>query len=465
MLSGFFGPKKPSYVKSGKFYPLTRGYNLKLAGDIKGDAVESVDVNRYALKPTDFNGISPIPKLLVEIGDEVEAGTPIFYDKKRPEIMYASPVSGEVVEVNRGAKRAITEVVILADKKNRFKSFSAPSLGDREALVKFLTESGAWAFINQRPFDIVAEVNEVPRDIFISTFDTAPLALDLNHVVSGNERHFSKGIEVLANLTEGKVYIGADGNGTKPSEAFTNNDKAEVNYFAGPHPAGNVGVQIHHVKPIKNGEMVWTVDVPSVILIGKLFNEGKYDVSRLVKVAGSSVKEPKIVKTYLGANIGDIVGGNIKDGHQRIVSGNVLTGEEVEKEGYLGFKDNLISVLPEGDHYQLFGWLNPLKPKPTVSGKFPTFLWGNKPFTADTNTNGERRAFVVTGEYEKMLPMDIYPQHLIKAILTNDIERMEGLGLVELTEEDVALCEFACTSKMPVQNILRDGLNMLREQS
>lgn len=466
-ISEFFAKKAPTYVEDGSgFYAFNKGHELKLAGSA-GSEIKSIHTNRYALKPKDFNGISPIPKVVVDIGSEVKAGDPLFFDKKRPEIMYAAPVSGEVVEVKRGAKRAITEVIILADKEVSFKSFNPPSLEstNRDDLVEFLVGSGVWPMFNQRPFDIVADTKEVPRDIFISTFDTAPLAIDSNLVISGNEDAFQKGCDVLNALTEGSVYLGLDGRGKiAPAEGFTKVTGVKKNYFSGKHPAGNVGVQIHHVAPIKGGDKVWTVRVQDVITIGNLFLNGKYDASRLVALGGAQVTSPTVVRTYQGANIGDLIEGNTSDEKLRIISGNVFTGSEVEKDDFLSYGDSQISVIREGDDYEAFGWLLPIKPRPSISGTFPNFLFPDFEFEGETNTHGEKRAFVVTGQYESVLPMDVYPQHLMKAIMAGDFEKMEGLGINELSEEDVALCEFVCTSKMPLQSILRQGLEMMREQ-
>ena len=467
-ISEFFTRKAPKYVETGAgFYAFNKGHNVKLAGSPKGE-IKSIHASRYALKPTDFNGISPIPKIVVEVGSEVKAGDPIFYDKKRPEIMYVSPVSGEVVEVNRGAKRSIAEVIILADKEISYKSYDVPNIDtvERQGLKEFLIGSGIWPMFNQRPFDIVADTTEDPRDIFISTFDTSPLALDQGVVINGNEAAFQKGCDVLNALTDGSVYLGLDGRSKDgPSEGFSKVNGVKKNYFSGKHPAGNVGVQIHHVALIKSNDRVWTLGVQEVITIGKLFLEGKYDASRLISVAGAQVTEPCIVKTYQGASIGDLVNGNLSDEKTRIIGGNVFTGRQTTVEGFLSFMDNQISVIREGDDFEAFGWLLPIKPRPSVSGTFPNFLFPDFEFEGETNTHGEKRAFVVTGQYESMLPMDVFPQHLMKAIMAGDFEKMEGLGINELSEEDVALCEFVCTSKMPLQKILREGLEMMREQA
>jgi len=466
-MSEMFSKKAPGYVENGAgFYSFKKGHDVKLAGSPSGE-IKTIHTNRYAIRPTDFNGISPIPKVLVEAGNEVKAGDPIFFDKKRPEIMYASPVSGEVVEVKRGAKRSIAEVIILADKEINYKSFDVPSLEDtnRQDLKNFLIGSGVWPMLNQRPFDIVADIDESPRDIFISTFDSAPLALDSNLIINGNEAAFQKGCDVLSALTDGSVYLGLDGRGEAPSTGFSSVTGVKKNYFSGKHPVGNVGVQIHHVAPIKGTDKVWTLGVQEVIIIGKLFLEGKFDTSKLVSVGGSQVLKPSVISTYQGANIGDLVEKNLSGEKNRIIDGNVFTGRETSKESFLSFSENQITVIKEGDDYEALGWLLPIKPRPSISGTFPNFLFPDFEFEGETNTHGEKRAFVVTGQYESVLPMDVYPQHLMKAIMAGDFERMEGLGINELSEEDLALCEFVCTSKMPLQEILREGLEMMREQA
>lgn len=462
--ANMFSTKAPLYINKGEgFISLSKGFDIKLAGEASGE-IKNIHTSRYALRPTDFTAMSPIPKVLVVAGDEVKAGDVIFFDKKRPNIMYTSPVSGEVVEVKRGAKRAIVEVILLADKEVTYKEVSAPVLEniDRDTLKSFFLESGVWPMFNQRPFDIVADEDVTPRDIFISTFSTAPLALDNSLVIVGNEAAFQKGLDALGLMTEGSVYLGLDGRGAAPIVGFASATGVKKNYFSGKHPAGNVGVQIHNTAPIKGSDVVWTLDIQDVITIGKLFTEGKYDASRVLALAGAQVSEPAIIKTYQGANIGDLVVGNLSDEKIRIIAGDVLTGKQTTKEDFLGFGNTQISVIREGDDYEAFGWLLPIKPRPSISGTFPNFLYPNFKFEGETNTHGEKRAFVVSGQYESVLPMDIYPQHLMKAIMAGDFERMEGLGINELSEEDLAVCEFVCTSKMPLQSLLREGLDMMR---
>ncbi len=459
----FISPRRPRYAKDGSFHHFTKGHDINLAGK-PAHKVESMHTTRYAIKPTDFNDMSPIPKVEPEVGADVKAGDILFYDKKRPEIKYCAPISGEIVEVKRGDKRSIAEVIILADKSISFKKVQVPDLNtDRSKLVEFMAENGLWALINERPFDLVPDLDSMPASIFISTFDTAPLAPDNNLIVEGKEAAFQKGLDVLTKLTLGKVHLGLDGRGIAPSVAFSDAQGVAKHWFAGPHPAGNVGVHIHHIAPIKGNDKVWTLPVQNVITIGQMFLTGEYHAERIIALTGAELNEPKYVKTYQGASVADLLKGNIIGENNRIISGDVLSGQQVSEDGFLCFNADQVTVLKEGNDYELFGWLLPLAPRPSVSGTIPSYGTDTE-FEATTNTHGEKRAFVVSGQYENLLPMDIYPQHLMKAIITGDIEKMEGLGITELTEEDVALCEFACTSKNPLQSILRDGLNNLKEQ-
>lgn len=463
-----FNAKQPGYVGGEPLFTLHKGFDINLEGEAAPQINTKVKASTYAVLPANFRGNSPIPKMEVEVGAIVKAGDPLFHDKSQPDIKYCAPVSGEVIAINRGEKRAIKEVVILADMDMQYREFKAPDLGKctREELVRFLLDSGVWPMIRRRPFDIIPDPTEVPRDIFISTFDTAPLAPDLNFVVEGKGAAFQKGLDVLGHLTSGKVFLGLDARGDNPPSAvFTQATGVEKYWFRGKHPAGNVGVQIHHIKPINTGDSVWVMGVQEVITLGTLFTEGRFDTARVIALTGAELEAPQYVKTYLGASISDLVKGNLKGKHVRIISGDVLTGEHKAENGFLNYWDDQVTVIEEGDYYELFGWLIPGSLRPSLSRTYPNFLIPGAKFKADSNTHGEKRAFVVTGQYEEVLPMDIYPQHLMKAILAGNFEKMEGLGILELSEEDIALCEFACTSKQPLQHILRQGLDMMREQS
>lgn len=462
-----FGKSIPEYVGNYPYFNLKRGFDIKLSGKAETVINSSIKAITFAVMPPDFHGISPIPKVVVEQGQEVKAGDVLFIDKKRPDIQYVAPVSGEVIAINRGPKRSIAEVVILADTKQSSAAFVVPDLdkASEEELILFMKKSGLWVLLNERPYDVVPG-DDRPGNIFISTFDTAPMAPDLNFIMQGRGASFQKGLDVLNRLTEGKVYLGLSANGEHaPSEVFTKAKNVELVYFSGKHPAGNVGVQIHHIAPIRGQNKVWTVGVQEVAQIGEMFISETYDASRIISINGNDVKNAAYVKTYLGANTAELLKDQLQAENQRIISGDPLSGKKVTEKGFLSFHDDQLTVIEEGDEYEMFGWLLPLTPRPSASGTFPNFLFKNYAFEANTNTHGEPRAFVMTGQYEEVLPLDIYPQQLMKAVLNEDIEKMEGLGINELTEEDIAICEFVCTSKMPLQSMLRKGLDMMREQA
>lgn len=467
-VSELFGSRLPEYLRKQDVISLKAGHDIKLEGKATPKIADAQGVTRYAVQPPNFLGLRPIPKITVEVGDSVKAGDTIFHDKVLDRIKFVTPVSGEVIEVRRGAKRAITDVIILADKEQVSRTYELPAANaDRTALVEFMLESGLWPLLRQRPYNVVADPDVVPRDIFISTFDTSPLAADLNVVVQGRSADFQAGLDVLDRLTDGLVYLGLDGRGkNRPSPVFTDARGVQKRYFRGAHPAGNVGVQIHHIHPLGNTEKVWTVNVAGVLAIGKLFNTGSYDGSRIVALAGSPLAEPHYVRTYVGANVGELAKNVVirQDINNvvRTISGNVLTGQQKNEEQFLNFRDNLLTFIEEGNEPEIFGWLLPIKQRASISPTIPNFA-GELEVT--TNTHGEKRAFVQTNDYERVMPMDIHTQQLMKAILINDFENMEGLGIYELVEEDVALAEFACTSKQPLQSILRQGLETMREQS
>lgn len=459
--------KAPAHIGSDTYVKLKKGFDIKLDGEATGSIQAANGVKRFSVSPYNFRGISPIPKVVVAAGDNVKAGEVLFFDKKNPDVKYVAPVSGEVLEVKRGAKRSISNVIILADKEQSYVQHDVPNLdaSSREDLVSFLASSGAWSLFNQRPFDIIPDLNEVPRDIFVSTFDTAPLAPENEYVIAGNEAAFQKGIEVLSKLTSGKVHVGIDGSLVKPSAAYLDLKHGVKHYFSGKHPAGNVGVQIHHIAPIAPAnDMVWTSTLQEVITLGNLFLTGTWNTGRVVALTGAELKSPKYVKTFAGANVGELIADNLNNDHVRFISGDVLSGESKGKDDFLNERDDQLTVVEEGDKYEAFGWLLPTSLRPSISKTFPNFLFPNFKFKANTNTHGEKRAYVVSGLYEEVLPMNIYPTQLMKSILTSDFETMEGLGITELSEEDIALCEFVCPSKNPMQETLRHGLDMMRAQ-
>jgi Na+-transporting NADH:ubiquinone oxidoreductase subunit A len=450
----------------GRFIKLKKGFNMNLAGKAELKISDTIQPETFALKPSDFHGIG-MPKLLVKEGDTVKAGTPLFFDKKLEHIMHASPVSGEVVEIKRGDKRKILEIKILADREVSFEQFNKYSVSDiislnKEQAKEQMLKSGVWPNIIQRPFGIIADPEESPMAIFISGFDSHPLAPDYGFIFKGQENYFQAGLDILRKFTSGNVHLNISSEG-EVAQIFSYAKNVELNKFSGPHPAGCVGVQIHHIAPINKGDVVWTISPYGVIQIGKLFINGVYDTSRTIALAGSEVKNPQYYKTYTGACINKFVDNNIKQDHVRFISGNVLTGTKIEKDGYLGYYDNLVTVVPEGDYHEFMGWIKPSTNKLSYHraiGLF-SFLNYNKDFVVDTNTHGEARAFVQTGVFENLTPMDILPMFLLKAIIAEDFDEMEALGIYEVIEEDLALCEFVDVSKHNVQQILREGIELM----
>ena len=446
---------------------LKKGFDINLAGKAEKKIAACDQPETFALKPTDFIGIQR-PKLMVAEGDTVKAGTPILFCKMMEDVKYCAPVSGEIVEVKRGEKRKLLEIKILADKEivsEKFKKYSAADLAnvEKDEVINAMTSSGVWPNIVQRPYGVVADPSETPKSIFISTFDSHPLAPDYDFCLKGEESFFQAGVEILQKLTTGKVHVGLKANGQ--ASIFSNVQKAETYSVSGKHPAGNVGVQIHHIDPVSKGDLVWTVGPQGVVQIGKLFLEGKYDASKTIALTGSEVKEPQYYKTYTGACINKFIEKNVNSGDVRFVSGNVLTGEKIKSDGYVGFYHQQVTVIPEGKHSEFMGWILPTTKKLSIHRAFGllSFLNGSKKeYVIDTNTKGEHRAFVQTGVFERVTPMDILPTYLIKAIMAEDYDEMESLGIYELVEEDIALCEFVDVSKHDLQKILREGLDLIK---
>jgi Na+-transporting NADH:ubiquinone oxidoreductase subunit A len=445
-----------------KVFKIRKGLNIPLKGEAEKVFTRAELAEFYAVKPTDFPGLTP--KLSVAEGDKVKVGTPLFYDKYRTNILFTSPVSGEVHLVRRGERRKILEVVVKTDSSQDFEEFgrSNPKELPREQVVEKMLKAGLWPTIRQRPYSIVANPEDKPKAIHISGFDTAPLSPDLDFAVKDEEEAFQAGIDALNRLAEGNVNLNLNAD-YPPSNVYTKVKGVKFNYFSGPHPAGNVGVQIHHVDPISKGDLIWVVNPLDVIIIGRLFLRGIYDATKVIALAGSEVQKPRYFILKTGASIANIVADNItkNPSELRFISGNVLTGAKIDADGFLGFYDNMVTVIPEGNYYEFMGWAQPGFNKYSFSSTFLSSLLPGRKYALDTNMHGGERAYVVTGQYEKVLPMDIYPVHLIKAILAKDIDKMENLGIYEVAEEDFALCEYVCTSKTNVQEIIREGLDLM----
>lgn len=449
-----------------KTIKIRKGLNIKLKGEAD-KVVTPVDLtNQFSLKPTDFHGL--MPKMVVKEGDKVKAGDVVFYNKYREEIKICSPVSGEISEIVRGAKRKILEVRITADSEIQYADTKKidPKAVTKEEAKAFLLSSGLWPFIKTRPIDIIANPNDNPKAIFVSAFDSSPLAPDYDYVLHGKSEDFQAGLDIISKLTEGKTHLTMNSS-SKTDEVFKNATGVQHNYINGLHPAGNVGTQIHHIDPINKGEKVWTVNALDVALIGKVVNTQRFDLTKLIAVTGSEVKAPKYYKTIMGAGVSPFLNDNVNEGDVRVISGNVLTGEKIEANGHLGFYSHQITVIPEGNNARFSfteGWMEPGFKKFSVSRTYFSWLMPNKKHVIDTNSNGEERAFVVTGEMEKVFPFDIYPMHLTKACMYNDLDEMENLGIYEVAPEDFALCEFVCTSKINIQSVVREGLDEVQRE-
>ena len=439
---------------------LCKGLDIKLVGKAEARLENAPMAKSYAVSPLDYENITP--KLLVKVGDKVEAGSALFFDKNNPRILFTSPVSGVVSAINRGEKRKLLNIAIEPDATQVYKQLTVVDVAkaERSAIVEMLLESGLWTRIVERPYGIIANPDATPKAIFVSAFDSAPLAPDYNFILKEEKAAIEAGMAVLARLTEGKVHLSA----RKGDEGFMAEVKGvEYHTFSGKHPVGNVGVQIHHIDRIAKGDIVWTVNIQDVAMIGRMVTTGKLDMSKTIAVAGSEVEKPCYKRVIAGAAVESIVG-KVKDG-VRIISGDVLTGVATAKDGYLAANANMVTLIPEGDKYEFMGWAMPRFHRFSVSGSYFSWLFPKKSYNLDTNTNGEERPFVVTGLYEKYLPMDVYVAYLLKACLTKDLDKMENLGLYEVLPEDLALCEFVDPSKINMQQVLRDGINLMIKES
>ncbi len=451
----------------GRTINIRRGYDIKLTGAPERTLLEHHPADVFAIKPSDFNKVKP--KIIVGPGDSILAGQSLFTDKLRPDLCFPSPVSGEIAEIILGEKRRIQEIRILRDKdQNRYVDFTPtePSNLDRATIVGRLLESGCWNYILQRPFDTIADPADQPKAIFVSCFDSAPLAPEISYIVQAEKDNFHAGIRALQVVSGNQLHLGLrEADRQRSDNPFTAGvPDTHIHYFSGPHPAGNIGIQIHHIDPIRKGEVAWYVHPQDVIIIGRLFIEGRYRADRVIALAGSSVTTPGYLRVQTGERLKEILHGRISEGDHRIIQGHVLHGRKSPQDDFLSFYTRQITVIPEGHEPEFLGWMLPGFKKLSLSRTYFSWLAPNRTYTPTTNMHGEERAFVVTGQYEKVLPMNIYPVFLLKAILAKDIDKMEALGIYEVSEEDFALCEFVCTSKIEVQKIISKGLDLIREE-
>lgn len=445
-------------------YVINKGLNIRLAGEAPLITTPVPVASLIALQPDDFKSLDP--KLMVKPGEEVEAGSPLFYDRKNEDIKICSPVSGEVVEIVRGDKRKILSVNILADKNIRYKTFKVPDLSAnvRDEIIAALLESGVWSVIRQRPFGTIAKPTDQPKAIYISAFDTNPLAPDYSYILKEYLEDLQAGFDVLKKLTEGPLHLNINSNQAN-DPLFSNLKHVQINQFSGPHPAGNIGTQVHYINPINKAEVIWYVNPQDVIIIGRLFKKGIYDARKMVVVAGSQVQHPQYYSTITGTAVKDMLEcSGLKSGTSRLISGSVLSGRKIQPDGFLGFYDAQLTIIPEGDHPEFMGWLAPGLKKFSISRTFFSWMKPGKIHELDTNMHGEERPFVMTGEYEKVFPLNIYPVQLLKSILIEDIDMMEKLGIYEVVEEDFALCEVICTSKIKSQEIISRGIAIMQKE-
>ena len=443
---------------------LKKGLNIPIKGVAAQTTKKVIVPDVVALKPTDFRGL--VPKLLVREGDKVLAGTPVMADKMSQNILFTSPVSGVVAEVVRGEKRKLLEVRIKADAEQEYVDFGAKKVADMSAeqIKEAILAAGLWPALTQRPYGIVANPEVKPKAIFVSAFSTAPLAANPEYALGADVEHIQTAINALGKLTDGGVHLSLNSE-TYSGTPFHKLENVIQHTFTGKHPAGNVGVQIHHISPIRKGETVWTVSLLMLAAIGKLFNTGKYDVRRKIAVTGPKAENPSYVEGYPGISMKELKDYYASAENLRFVSGDVLTGTNVGAEGFLGFADNQVTILEEGNKYELFGWAKPFRTSQfSASHTYFSWLTPNKKYDMDTNLHGGPRAFVVNDTYGKVLPMDLYPVYLLKACLANDIDKMEKFGIYEVLEEDLALCEYVCPSKIYIQQIITDGIALMLKE-
>ncbi|EPD29255.1 Na+-transporting NADH:ubiquinone oxidoreductase subunit A [Capnocytophaga granulosa] len=443
---------------------IRKGLDIQLKG--KADAITKPAplAAVYGIKPAEFHRV--IPKLIAREGATLKAGDAVFYDKRDERVLFPSPVSGTITEIIRGERRKILEIRITPDATQSFQDFGKKEVNSLspEQIKEHLLESGAWPLIKQRPYDVIASPDSQPKEIFISACKTNPLAPDYDYVLKGKEKELQAALTALSKLTTGKVHVSVFKDSSL--SPFRSLKDIVLHNVSGPHPAGNVSTQIAKISPINKGEVVWVIAPQDLVVIGELFLTGHLNLTRTVALTGASMESPHYVTAIAGAQIKSVVGAGVKDpAATRIISGDVLTGRKVCENTYLGFYDDQITAIPEGNDYDLLGWAKPISNKISLTRAL-TFSWlhPDKEYNLNTNTNGEQRAFVVTGMYEEVFPLDIYPMQLLKACLYKDLDELENLGAYEVAPEDFALTEFVCVSKQPHQQIIRNGLDLMMDE-
>lgn len=441
---------------------LRKGLDIHLVGSAKGERTVLPASQEYALVPDSFVGVTP--KVVVREGDVVKAGDALFVNKQQPDVKFASPVSGVVSAVERGDRRKVLSVRVKADSEQQYADFGKKAVAGMKGadVVASLCEAGLFCFINQLPYAVSANPKDAPKAIFISALRDMPLACDFEVELKGNEDAFQSGLSALSKVAKTYLGVGAKQTSTSLLEA----KDVEVNVFDGKCPAGNVGVQVNNIDPVNKGEVVWTVDPSVVIFIGRLFNDGKVDMTRTVAVAGAEVKDPKYVDVKVGAPVADVIANNVNTGDVRVINGNPLTGVLASQNAFVGPRTSEITAIPEGNHAdEMLGWILPRCKQFSTSRSYFSWLCGKKEYNLDARIKGGERRMIMSGEYDKVLPMDIYGEYLIKAIISGDIDRQEALGIYEVSPEDFAVAEFVDSSKLELQKIVRQGLDILRKEN
>ena len=437
-----------------KVIKLRKGLDINLKGKAAAEIAAVKCPGEYALCPDDFHGVKP--KVVVKEGDAVKAGDALFVDKLHPEVKFVSPVSGTVSLVERGDRRKLLSIRVKSDAKQEARIF------DTKDVKAALLESGLFGFFRQRPYDVVANPDDKPKAIYVSAFNSMPLSQDFEVALKGNEAEFQAGISALAKLAP--VRLGVSFRQT--SQALLEAKDCTVTVFKGKAPAGNVGVQINHTDPINKGEVVWTLGAEEVIFVGRLMITGKVDLTRVIALAGSEVQAPKYYKVLVGQQLTTLLEGNASLDGSRIINGNVMTGIKTTKDAYLAAHATEINVIPEGDHAdEMLGWIMPRFGTFSTHRSYFSWLCGKKEYTIDARVKGGERHMIMSGEYDKVFPMDIYAGYLVKAIIAGDIDRQEALGIYEVAPEDFAIAEFVDSSKLELQRIVRQGLDILRKEN
>ena len=446
---------------------LHKGLDIHLQGRAEEKLIQLKSNGKYALVPDDFEGVTP--KVVVKEGDKVKAGDALFINKQYPDVKFASPVSGTVREVVRGERRKVLCVRVDADEQQEFTDFGKKDVSTLtgEQVINALLEAGIFGYINQLPYAVSTNPSVLPKAIFVSALRDKPLAADFEYEVKGQEQDFQTGITALSKIAKTYVGVGVDSSLTSNLSPLTS-ENVEFNIFDGKCPAGNVGVQVNHIAPVNKGEVVWTIGDPTVVLfIGRLLNTGKVNLTRRVALCGSEVTSPAYVDMLVGEELSTLLS-NSYDANKsvRIINGNVLTGKPTTKDGFLGAHTSEITVIPEGnDADEILGWILPRFKQFSVNRSYFSWLCGKKQYALDARVKGGERHMIMSGEYDKVLPMDIYGEYLIKAIIAGDIDRQEALGIYEVSPEDFALAEFVDSSKLELQRIVREGLNILRKEN